>query len=372
MTTTALTREQTQIQKASKRFLQREYPSARIRLDYESGTRFEAADWARIVSLEWPSLCLEERHGGAGYGVVERCLLMEEMGRALMPGPNLSSAVIASDLLALAGGEGEAARLLAELGAGKTLATVLAGGDLLSSPDLGGAVVATCEDGAHRLDGASGIVLDAHAADVLVAIARIEGAELGIFVVPAHAAGLTRTPVSLIDGTRGAARVELRDVTAQRIDAGDAAGIARVALDRARVALAAEMVGGAQACLEMIVEYARLREQFGVPIGSFQAIKHRCANLYVLVEAAREAVQSAAEVADGAETEPLVACAAAAKLAASDAFVLAASEAIQLHGGIGFTWDHDAHLYFRRAKVDAQLLGSRADELTRLADALDV
>ena len=179
--------------------------------------------------------------------------------------------------------------------------------------------------------------------------------------------------MSLIDETRKVARIELNAAPGERIDDGHTTAIAlRTVLDRALVALAAEMVGGAQRCLDMTVEYAKVRKQFGVPIGSFQAIKHRCADMSIAIDAARQVVLMAADTIDSDAGDDTASAAAAAKLAATEAFLQVSAEAIQLHGGIGFTADHDAQLFYKRAWVSASLLGDQAAMRRRLVTELDL
>jgi len=375
--TVDLTAEHDEIRSVARRFLEKEYPSARLRALAGSAAGWEPADWEQIAELGWPAISLPETYGGVGYGMAERCLLLEEMGRVLLPGPFLASAVLAADLVALTATEAQRATLLPAIGDGSLLATVVAAGDLYAGADATGAITATNGDGGWSLSGRGGLVLDAGIAEVLIVVARLAGG-VGVFAVGSGTDGVGIRPVDLVDRTRRVAAVEFSGAGAVRLDAaaGTAAGVA-AALQRGTVSLAAEMVGGAQRCLDLTLDYLKARHQFGRPIGSFQALKHRCADLAVAVDAAREAVHLAVDVIDcrtRADRAPVDAAlvAAAAKVAAADAFLLAANEMIQLHGGIGFTWEHDAHLYYKRALCSAQLLGTPVAHRARLAEALGV
>jgi alkylation response protein AidB-like acyl-CoA dehydrogenase len=370
MTVTAdLTAEHDEIRSVARRFLEKEYPSTRLRDLAGSAAGFEHADWARIAELGWPAISLPETYGGVGYGMAERCLLLEEMGRVLLPGPFLASAVLAADLVTLTATEAQRATLLPAIGDGSLVATVVVAGDLCAGADAAGAVTATGGDGAWSVSGRGGLVLDAGAAELLIVVARLADG-IGVLAVGCGADGVGIRPVDLVDRTRRVATVEFSGAGAVRLDAGagTAAGVA-AALQRGTVSLAAEMVGGAQRCLELTVDYLKARHQFGRPIGSFQALKHRCADLAVAVDAAREAVHLAVDVIDSTPGDGAL-VAGAAKVAASDAFLLAANEMIQLHGGIGFTWEHDAHLYYKRALSSAQLLGTPDAHRARLAEGL--
>ncbi|MCK7627117.1 acyl-CoA/acyl-ACP dehydrogenase [Streptomyces sp. RS10V-4] len=313
-------------------------------------------------------LAVPEEHGGAGCGPLEIHVVMEELGRALAPVPFLGSAVLTTQAL-LATGDTALLPALAEGTAVGALAWAEAGS---WEPAAVRATARPAPDGGWRLSGAKDHVLDGADADVLVVAART-GAGVSLFEVPAGGPGVRRERLVTMDTTRPQARVVL-DAAAGRLLGADGDGeraLARVR-DLGCAALAAEQVGAAERCLELTVAYAKERVQFGRPIGSFQAVKHRLADAYVQVEAARSIALGAAYAAargGGAGEEP-ARCAAAAKSACSEAFSAVAGEMIQLHGGIGITWEHDAHRYFKRAHGSAQLLGSPAAHRRRLAAAL--
>jgi alkylation response protein AidB-like acyl-CoA dehydrogenase len=327
--------------------------------------------WERMAGeLGLPGLTVPEDLGGAGLGQVELSLVMEELGRALTPSPFLASAVLAAGAL-LATDDEEAMRdLLPRLAAGTTTAT------LAVAEDAGGwdpdpvRTEAALDGGSWTLTGAKTLVPDGATADVVL-VAALAGDEPGLFAVEGGAPGLARTPLATLDPTRRLARLDLTRTPARRLVSEDAAGALSHALDLAAVALAAEQLGGLQRCLDMSVDYASARYQFGRPIGSFQAIKHLCADMHVAMELSRSAVRYAAWAADEAPEELPVA-AALARSACSDAFFRVASDTIQVHGGIGFTWEHDAHLYYRRAKSSELLLGGQRRQRAQLADRLGI
>jgi alkylation response protein AidB-like acyl-CoA dehydrogenase len=372
-TTVKLSPEQEEIRSVARGFLQARFPSERVRELMATPNGFEEPVWKEIADLGWAGIALGEERGGAGYGVVERCLLLEEMGRVLYGGPYLSSAVLAGDALALAAGTQAAEELLPGVLDGSRRATLVAGGDLLSDANPAGAVQARGGDGGYLLSGSGGLVIDAGTAELLLVVAELEDGGVGLFALASSAEGVTLSPGATIDHTRKTGLVELAEAPARRIDEeGDsAAALARV-LDRGAIALAAEMVGGAQQALEMTVAYLNEREQFGGPIGRFQALKHRLADISVTIDGAREGVYAAADALDSGELEHVPMMAAAAKSAASDAYTLATGEAIQLHGGIGFTEEHDIGLYYKRALCAAPMLGSSLDHRERIAAGLGV
>ncbi|MFI0483414.1 acyl-CoA dehydrogenase family protein [Actinomadura sp. 9N215] len=350
----AVTEEQRELRQALRRFFAERSPSGEVRRLMETAEGYDPGMWTLMAEqLGLQGLAIPAEHGGAGYGMRELAVVFEEMGRAVVCAPFLATVTAAAALEAGDGGHD----LLPGVADGSTIATLaVAEDDGRWDP---GAVRTVFEDGVLR--GGKRFVLDGHVADLVLVAAR-DGDGVGLFAVTGEA-GLVREPVPTLDQTRKLARVGLDGVAARRV--GGAEAVAR-ALDVAAVALAAEQLGGAQKALDMTVEYAKVRHQFGRPIGSFQAVKHRCADMFVLVESARSAVLNAAAVADG-NPDGLPAAAALAKAYCSDAFFHTAGEAIQLHGGIGFTWEHDAHLYFKRAQGSRQLFGAPDRHRERLA-----
>jgi alkylation response protein AidB-like acyl-CoA dehydrogenase len=368
---TTLTDEQQEIRAVARQFLEGVSSSEALRAAVREPAGFDGGVWQQIVELGWPAMCLGEELGGLGFGQVERVLLMEEMGRALLPSPFLSSAVLASDAIALAATADAQEDLLPRLGEGEIRAALVAAGDLHARRSPAGDVTAVPEGDGWLLSGAGGLAADADGRGLLVVAAAVDGAT-GLFAVEGEERGVTRAAARLMDETRRFARLTFDAAPVRRIDGGDAGPALERTLARATVALAGEMVGAARRCLDMCVEYAKERRQFGVPIGSFQVIKHRCARLAVEVDAAREAVLLAAEVlTDGDPADgPLVAS--LAKSAAGDTFQKAVYDAVQIHGGIGFTDEHDAHLFFKRARTAGLTLGSADEHRHRIAEQLGV
>jgi alkylation response protein AidB-like acyl-CoA dehydrogenase len=326
--------------------------------------------WRRIGGeLGWTAITIPEKHGGLGLGYVELVALFEETGRALLCSPLFSTIALAANALLAAqdsdkAGE-RAADLLPRIAAGETTAT------LAYTEESGGwdpeAVRTTVrrDRDEYVLDGVKSFVLDGHSADWLVVAARAPGSSgdtgLSLFALPGDTEGVTRRLLSTMDQTRKQAEVVLDSVrlpvSALLGTEGRAWPSISRTLDLAAIALAAEQVGGAQRCLDMTVAYAKDRKQFGRPIGSFQAIKHKCADMLLKVESARSAAYYSGWAASVDEAE-LPAVASLAKAYCSDAYFHCASEAIQIHGGVGFTWEYDVHLHFKRARSTESFLGS--------------
>jgi alkylation response protein AidB-like acyl-CoA dehydrogenase len=371
----AFTEEQEVLRATARAFLAEHSSSERVRVAMESELGFDTELWKRIgAELGWPAVAIPEAFGGLGLGMVELTALLETMGEALLCAPFFSTVCLAAPAL-LASGDGAACRAwLPGIAEGRTLAALAFGGT--SGQPEADAVQATWrrEGVAFVLDGPARFVLDGHCAELLLVAARrpeSRGAEgIGLFAVPAAAPGVARRALPTMDRTR-----RLADVTLSGVRVGGEAalgdperGWAAVAkaLDRGAVALAAEQVGGAQRCLDMAVAYAKERVQFGRPIGAFQAIKHTCAETMVRVESARSAAYYAACVA--AEDAPeLPVATSLAKASASEAFFHAAAESLQVHGGVGFTWEYDVHLYLKRARAGEAFLGAPAWHRERIA-----
>ncbi|MBA9004764.1 acyl-CoA dehydrogenase family protein [Thermomonospora cellulosilytica] len=356
----AVTEEQRELRAVLRRFFADRSPSGEVRRLMATAEGHDPAVWRQMADqLGLQGLAVPEEYGGAGCGLRELVVVLEEMGRALVCAPFLASAVLAAHAV-LASGDEEARRdLLPGLADGTVIGTLAHTAD----GDAGGTAM-TAE--ADRLTGTVSFVLDGHVAGLILVVARTPRGP-SLFAVDGDAPGLTRTLLSTLDQTRRLARLECAGTPARPVGpAGAGARILARTLDVAAVALAAEQLGGAQRVLEMSVEYAKVRHQFGRPIGSFQAVKHKCADMLVEVESARSAVLYAATVADEDPAE-LPMAAALAQAYASEAFFHAAGENIQIHGGIGFTWEHDAHLYFKRAKSSQLLFGSPALHRERVA-----
>jgi alkylation response protein AidB-like acyl-CoA dehydrogenase len=365
-----LTPEHAALGAATRDLLTRHSPEQAVRAAIEADSGYDPELWRRMAEVGLQGLAVPEEFGGAGGGIVELSVVMEEMGRALYCGPFLSSAVIAATTLA-AFDDPVARKYLPDICDGSLLATVadvgLLGGDERSR------TVAVGGDRTARLNGRVGYVLDGHVADLFVVMALDEGRP-GLYLVDARSAGITVTLLPTMDLTRKMAAVEFSGAEAQRLGTpGDAGPV----LDRVRhlaaIALAAEQVGGAQRMMELAVAYAKTRVQFGRTIGSFQAVKHRCAEMAVDVEAARSAAYHAIATAVGEPAGNALAIAASiAHSYCSEAYTRVAADCIQVHGGIGFTWEHPAHLYYRRAKSSELLFGSPAAQRRELAARLNL
>ncbi len=376
----AFSTEQRELRESVRRFLADRMPLPRVRELMESADGSDEKVWSYAGSqLGLQAIAIPEEYGGAGFSFVEQAIVLEELGAALYPGPYLASAVLAATALLASSDEAAKRDLLPGIASGAAVATLAFTEDDGSWEPVAIRLAAACEGDAWRLDGHKSFVLDGHTADLILVVAQT-GDGLSLFAVHADAAdaadpetgGLARKELQALDQTRRLGRLEFRAVPARLIGApGEATAILNRTLDVAAVALAAEQLGGAQRALDMAVAYAKVRHQFGRPIGSFQAIKHRCADLLLEVESLRSAVgYAAAAVAEDSAEVPVVA--ALVKALASDTYFHVAAENIQIHGGIGFTWEHDAHLYFKRAKASELFLGDASYHRERLATRIGV
>jgi len=356
--------EQEMLRKSARDFLANESPMTYVRQMMEDDRGFTDAQWKKMAELGWMGLILPEEHGGAGLDFVDMVVVLEEMGRVVLPGPFFSTVILGSVALSEAGSAAQRKALLPQLAAGE-LRVTLAQLEPSACWDAEGIQLeARQAGGGHRLSGTKLFVPDAHTADLLIVAGRAPGSKgaegVSLFLVDAKAPGVTTTLLKTMDQTRKLCEVVLKDVAVpgERILGVPGQGwklLERV-VDRGKVGLCAEMCGGAQKVLEMSVEYAKVREQFGRPIGSFQAIQHKCANMLVEVESSKSATYYAAwAVANDVPEAPLAA--AMAKAYCSDAYRHTAGEGIQIHGGIGFTWEHDMHIYFKRAKSSEVTFG---------------
>lgn len=373
----AFTAEQRELREMARAFLAERSDSQQVRAAMESAPGFDPQTWKRIgAELGWPAAAIPESYGGAGMGAVELCVLMEAMGEALLCAPFFASACLAAAALLACGSEAQKRAHLPGIASGECIAALGFSQDC-GRWDADGVQLRFRRDGGNAI--LSGVLrcVDGHCADLLLLAARAEGSRgaegIALFAVPAHAKGLTRERLPTMDATRCLAALRLDEVRVPadaRLGEGEPAwpGLQR-ALQRASVALAAEQVGGAARCLELAVAHAKQRVQFGKPIGAFQALKHKMADMMVQVESARSATYYAACVADD-DADALPAASAMAKAAASDAYTFCAAQALQIFGGVGFTWEYDLHLYFKRARSSAVLLGDSAWHRERLAQCI--
>ncbi|MFF7640815.1 acyl-CoA dehydrogenase family protein [Streptomyces canus] len=360
----AFSEEQEELGRTVRTFLADTSPETETRRLMETPEGFDRALWLRMgTELGLQGLAVPEEYGGAGCGPVEVGVVMEEMGRALVCAPFLSSAVLATTTLLRCADEDARKRLLPGLACGELVGTLALTEDSARWDAAGVRLTARESKGSWLLTGHKTFVLDGATADVVLTVARTEddtGDGIGVFCVEGDAAGLTRAPLPTMDPTRRQARLDYQDVPATRLRThGDGWDLVSEVLDRAAVALAAEQVGVASRALDMAVEYAKVRHQFGRPIGSFQAVKHLLADVLLEMESARAAAHYALLASENEDPE-LPAVASLAKAFCSDACVQATQENIQVHGGIGFTWEHPAHLYLKRAKTSQLLFGDPA------------
>ena len=357
--------EGAQLRAAARGFLTRTATQAETRRLMATDAGYDEAVWKRMASeLGWQGLAIPERYGGAGYGCAEMSIVLEEMGRALLCAPFFSSAVLAATALAESADEDAQARYLPDIASGDLVATVAITGED-GAPEGADLTAARRGDG-WALSGDAPFVVDGHVAGLVLVPARANGA-VSLFAVDAAAGGVRRTPLGTMDQTRKLASLSFDGTPARLVGtSGDGSRVLSRVLDRAAVALAAEQVGGASRCLDMAVEYAKTRVQFGRPIGSFQAVKHKCADMLIAVESARSALFQAVRHAM-TDDAGLPVSASMAKTLCSEAYLNVATENIHVHGGIGFTWEHEAHLYFRRAKSDEMLLGTPTYHRRRFA-----
>ena len=337
----------------ARKFLGERAAPAKVRAILESDAPYDRELWRGMAEMGWMGTAVPEALGGAGLGYLELCVIAEELGRSLAPTPFSSSVYLATEALRLAGSEEQQQRWLPKLALGEAIGCLaLAEGPRPPRPET---METRADDG--RLSGAKWPVADGDVATFAVVVAR-EGAGVSLFLVDLAGAGVSREPVATVDPTRSHARVSFAQAPAERLGpAGEGGKLLGAVLDRAAVLVAFEQVGGAQAALEMARDYALGRFAFGRQIGSFQAIKHKLVDVYVAIELARSnAYFGAWALSTGAPELPVAA--AAARVSATDAFYLAARENIQTHGGMGFTWEFDCHMYYRRAKLLALALGS--------------
>ncbi|HEV3213222.1 MAG TPA: acyl-CoA dehydrogenase family protein [Acidimicrobiales bacterium] len=364
--------EQEELRRLVRRFLEEKSPETEVRRLMATTEGYDPAVWRQMADqLALQAMTIPEAYGGAGFGYVELLVVLEEMGAALLCAPYFSTVALGANALLTSGDEVAAKQWLPTIASGETIATLAITEDT-GRWDLDAiTTAATKRDGSWSLDGHKSFVLDGHTAGLVLVAART-GAGVSLFAVDAEAPGLTRTPLATMDQTRKQARLEFAGTPASLVGRdGDAGPGLEKTLQLAAVALAAEQVGGAQRVLDNAVEYAKNRMQFGRPIGSFQAIKHKCADMLLEVESAKSAAYYGAWAA-ATDDEELALAASLAKSYCSEAYFHCAGENIQIHGGIGFTWEHHAHLYFKRAKSSELLLGDPAYHRELLAQRLGI
>ena len=346
--------DQKALREQARKFLGEHASSTRVRRILEGAAPYDAELWRGMGEMGWMGTAIPEPLGGAGFGHLELCVIAEELGRSLAPTPFASTIYLASEALLFAGSDAQRKRWLPRIAQGDAIGCLaLAEGPQVATP----ANLATRADGA-RLTGVKVPVADGDVANFAVVLASEGAGRASLFLVDLKGPGVTRAAVATVDPTRSHARIALDGAPGELLGAGGQGwALAERLLDRAAVLVAFEQIGGAQASLEMAREYALGRFAFGRQIASFQAIKHKLADMYVGVELARSnAYYGAWALTKDAPELPVAA--AAARVAASEAYYQAAKENIQIHGGMGFTWEFDCHLHYRRAKLTGLMLGS--------------
>jgi alkylation response protein AidB-like acyl-CoA dehydrogenase len=367
----AFTDEQEQLRQFVRSFLEDKSPESAVREQMDTEQGYDPAVWSQMADqLGLQSLVIPEEYGGQGYSFVELGVVLEEMGRRLLCAPFFSG-MLASQAIVHSGDDDAKKAHLPGIASGQTIAALAFTEESGRWDESGITLEATPSGDGHTLTGVKSFVIDGHTANLVVVAARTSGG-VSLFTVDGDATGLTRQALSTMDQTRKQARLTFDDTPATLIGTEGAGwDTMSTVLDLAAVALAAEQVGGAQFVLEMAVQYAKDRVQFGRPIGSFQAIKHKCADMLLEVESAKSAAYyglwCAAELND-----ELPSVASLAKAYCSEAYFHAAAENIQIHGGIGFTWEHPAHLYFKRAKSSELLFGDPTYHRELLAQRIGI
>jgi len=359
------TQEQTMLRGLAREVLAAESSPREVRTQMADATGYSESLWKQLAETGLLGITIDEAHGGLGLGMIEQALVLEEMGRAAYPGPYFATVVLAATALVAGGDRAQLDAYLPGIAEGTLKATLALNEDRLSAGPEGISMRARSQGGEYVLSGTKRFVPFAHVADVILVAARTSESSdashgITIFALDKGAEGLTITPTEMIDQTSKVATLTLenvrvgRDAVVGQVDGGWK--ILEVVLRRAAVGAAAVMLGAARKCMDMAVEYAKVREQFGQPIGSFQAIKHACADMLVEVENAHGATYYAAWAVDAAAPDAALA-ASVAKSYVGEASRKVCGSAIQVHGGIGFTWEYDLHLYFKQAKFLETLYG---------------
>lgn len=359
--------EQEEFRSVVRRFMQAKSPTTAVRKLMETETGYDPEVWRALSGdLGLTAIHVPEEYGGAGFGVSELAIASEEMGRALLCAPFFASTVMAATAIVHGASDEQKRRLLPDVASGETIATLAVVDDGGGWEPSSVRMQAESRGGAYSLTGAKTHVLDGTVADLFVVAALLPDGHLGLFAVPGDAPGLTRQAQKAMDPTRKLARIDLENATAELLgEPGTGAGAYARTMDVALICLANEMVGGAERLREDALEYVAMRMQFGRTIASFQVTKHKSADMLLDVELAKSAAYYAAAAADEGDGD-LSALASLAKAGASDVYIQTAIHAVQMHGGIGFTFDNDTHLWFKRAKSSEVFLGDAAHHRERM------
>jgi len=364
---------QQSIKNSAREFFTAEAPMAAVRKLAETPDAFDAALWRKCAEQGWTGIIFPEQYGGVGLGLVEMAAAWEEMGRALVPGPFVSTVLLVGTILDRAGTDAQKKRYLSAICRGESKAAfAMLERSASWDPDAVCVEATRRPDGTFLLTGEKLFVESAGVTDFMLVVARVNG-EVALLIVPADAAGVTKTSIPAVDLTRPLYRVNFDNVVVPAdslVAGGDRARLAiEAAFDVSSVGIAAEMVGGMQQLVDLTVAYAKTREQFGRKIGSFQAVQHMCVDMFVLLEGSRSATYYAAWALNEKEPDAAVAVS-VAKAYASDAYRKAGNLSIQVQGGMGFTWENDAHLHYRRAKGSELAFGDATFHRERIARLL--
>lgn len=371
------TDEQQEFRSVLRRFLEDKSSTTEVRRLMETDEGCDPEVWRQLSQeLGLTAIHIPESYGGQGFGVGELAIAVEEMGRALLCAPYFASTVLAATAILKSGSEDQKQLMLPDIASGETVATLALAENSGAWDTSGVAMTATANGDKYTLEGTKSFVLDGCTAGVIVVVARKAGSSgddgVSFFTVAGDAAGLKRAQLNSMDPTRKLARLTFSGVEAELLGVeGGAAGPLAETLDIAAICLANEMVGGAERLRESAVEYANMRVQFGRAIGSFQTLKHKAADMLLEVELAKSAAYYAAAAADEHDEE-VSALASLAKAAAADVYMQTAVHTVQIHGGIGFTWDNDTHLWFKRAKSSEVFLGGSAYHRERMMQQWNV
>ena len=363
----AFNEEQDALRATVRRFCEERSPSGEVRRLMASDEGFDPQVYKQLsTELGLTGIHIAESDGGQGFSFVELGIVLEEMGRALLCAPFFSSICLGANAIINGGSAEQRSGLLPPIASGDVRAT-LAFTEPSGDWTLDGIML---EASGTKLSGTKTYVVDGATADLIVVAAR-DGNDIALFTVPGDAKGLTRTPLGTLDMTRKQAELRFDGVEGTRLEGASGADALRTTLEQAAVCLAAECVGGSEKTMDMAVQYAKDRYQFGRPIGSFQAIKHKCADMLLRLESAKSAAYYAAWAA-AEDNDELPIASSLAKAYCTEAFFTNSRENIQIHGGIGFTWEHDCHLYYRRAKSSELMLGDPTYHRELIAERLGI
>lgn len=372
-----LTEEQTMLKNSARKFMSENFSSEQVRKLWDDSKGFDSEVWSKMADLGWMGLYIPEEYGGLGLAFLDLAMVLEEMGRAVMPGPYFSTVILAAELIKEAGNKEQKERLLGEIASGKLIATAA-----IYEPDVdfgpeGINLSARRSGDAYILQGTKIFVPDAHIADLMVVAARTSRDTdptqgISLFLINPKSEGVGIELLPTLDNGRKLCAVTFSDTKCRELlgEPDEGWKAIHTMQSKANIALCSEMVGGGEKVLEIASDYAKVRVQFGQPIGSYQAIKHKCAEIMLKVESSKSITQYAAWIVDD-NPEESAHYAAVAKSYVSDMFRTASASTIQILGGIGFTWEHDIHLYYKRAMSSEASYGDQVYQLELIANKWD-